>query len=98
MSMQYPVEQFTALERLNICRHAFIRRIAGIDVAHDKAEALRRLDDAHREIRTAVGFGDWPLVTAEQVHGDKIAVIDSPVQSDKDFGGCDGLITSQRGI
>ena len=95
---QFPVEQFPALTTTGVCRDAFIRRIPGIDVAHDKAEVLKRLDGAHREIRAALGMGDWPLLTAEQVHDNRIAVIDRPMLSDKHFGGCDGLITNQPGL
>ena len=95
---QFPVEQFPALTATGVCRSAFVRRIPGIDVAHDKAEVLKRLDAAHREIRAALGMGDWPLLTAEQVHGNRMAVIDHPLQSDQHFGGCDGLITNQPGL
>jgi copper oxidase (laccase) domain-containing protein len=70
--------------------------VPGIDVSHDKAEALRRLDAAHLEIRREIGMADWPLLTAEQVHGDKIATIDLAPTSDKEFAGCDGFITNQR--
>ena len=98
--MNLPFEQFPALSAIGICRHAFIQRIPGIDVSHDKAEVLERLDAAHREIRNATGFGDWPLFTAEQIHGNNIAVIDScsrgPVG--REFPGCDGIITNQRGV
>ena len=58
--MQSPFEQFPALSAIGICRHAFAQRIPGIDVSHDKAEVLKRLDAAHREIRNAIGVGDWP--------------------------------------
>jgi copper oxidase (laccase) domain-containing protein len=75
--MLFSFEQFPALNAIGICRHVFIQRIPGIDVSHDKAEVLERLDAAHIEIRSAIGIGDWPLFTAEQVHGNKIAVIDS---------------------
>src|SRR4029077_10757501 len=75
--MHLPFEQFPALSAIGICRHVFIQRIPGIDVSHDKAEVLERLDAAHREIRNATGFGDWPLFTAEQIHGNEIVVIDS---------------------
>jgi copper oxidase (laccase) domain-containing protein len=88
-------EQFPAIDRLAICRHAFIRRIPGIDVAHDKAKALEGLDAVHREIRVALGMGDWPLLTAEQVHGNRIAVLDRPLPNGQTFAGCDGLITNQ---
>jgi polyphenol oxidase len=95
-----PFEQFPALSAIGICRHVFTHRIPGIDVSHDKAEVLKRLDTAHREIRNAIGMGDWPLFTAQQVHGNKIAVADDcgrrPVGGE--FPGCDGLITNQRGV
>src|SRR5216117_3855094 len=79
--MHLPFEQFPALSAIGICRHVFTQRIPGIDVSHDKAEVLKRLDAAHREIRNAIGVGDWPLFTAEQIHGNKIAVIDPLIQS-----------------
>ncbi len=98
--MQLPFEQFPALSAIGICRHVFTQRIPGIDVSHDKAEVLKRLDAAHREIRNAIGVGDWPLRTAEQIHGNKIAVVDScsrgPVG--REFPGCDGIITNQGGV
>jgi len=110
--MDRPFEQFPALSAIGICRHAFAQRIPGIDVSHDKAEVLERLDTAHREIREATGFGDWPLFTAQQVHGNKIAVIDE-VESvlgahrrrhgvasllGREFPACDGIITNQRSV
>jgi copper oxidase (laccase) domain-containing protein len=93
-----PVEYFPALQAITFCRHAFIERIPGIDVSHDKAEALKRLDAVHREIRREIGMGDWPLLTAQQIHGDKIAIIDRLVAGDKEFAGCDGIITNQKQI
>jgi copper oxidase (laccase) domain-containing protein len=96
--MQVPFEQFPALSAIEICRHVFTRRIPDIDVSHNKAEALRRLESAHREIRNAIGIGDWPLLTPQQIHGDKIAFVDAPVKSDEEFSGCDGIITNQHGV
>jgi purine-nucleoside/S-methyl-5'-thioadenosine phosphorylase / adenosine deaminase len=98
-------EQFPALSGIGICRHAFTQRIPGIDVSHDKAEVLKRLNAAHGEIRRAVGMGDWPLFTAQQVHGNKIAVINRTDCSgsrvgciDNEFSSCDGMVTNQPGI
>jgi hypothetical protein len=101
-----PFEQFPALSAIGICRHAFTQRIPGIDVSRDKAEMLKRLDAAHRGIRNAIGVGDWPLLAAQQIHGNKIAVANevrlarradrTPVG--REFPGCDGIITNQRGI
>ena len=109
--MHLPFEQFPALSAIEICRHVFTQRIPGIDVSHDKAEVLERLEAAHREIRKAVGIGDWPLFTAEQAHGNKIAMVEigSPLRADRgrhgvaslpgrEFPGCDGIITNERGV
>jgi copper oxidase (laccase) domain-containing protein len=109
---QLPIQSFQALNDTGICRHAFIRRIAGIDVAHEKAEALKRLDKIHREIRREIRMADWPLLTAEQIHGDKIAIVDevgsgrctdrgrrsAASQPNREFLGCDGIVTNQREI
>jgi polyphenol oxidase len=96
--MQLAFEQFPALSAIGICRHVFTQRIPGIDVSRAKAEALERLGAAHREIRNAIGVGDWPRITAQQIHRDKVAFVGASVESDKEFSGCDGLITNQRGI
>jgi YfiH family protein len=101
--MPLPFEEFPALSGIGICRHAFTQRIPGIDVSHDKAEVLKRLDAAHREIRNAIGVGDWPLFTAQQIHGNKIAVVDEVGSAQRsipirEFPGCDGIITNQRDI
>ncbi len=110
--MGFPFEHFPALSAIGICRHVFTQRIPGIDLSHDKAEVLKWLDAAHREIRNAIGVGDWPLFTAQQIHGNKIAVVDevgSALRADRgrrgaaslpnrEFPGCDGIITNQRGV
>ena len=104
--MQLPFEQFPPLSAIGICRHAFTQRIPGINVSDDKTEVLKRLDAAHREIRNSVGLGEWPLFTAQQVHGDRIAVVDGPalaLRADRsvastEFRGCDGIISDQRGV
>ena len=91
------IEQFPALQQ-DICRHGFIERVPAIDVSGKKAAALKALETAHQEAKYSLGMGDWPLLTAKQVHGNHIASIDQPVKSDKCFAGCDGLITAQRRI
>lgn len=93
----FPVEQFAALSAIGGVRHGFVTRVAGIDGRHDKPEALRRLDRVHREVREQLGVGRLPFVTAEQVHGNKIGVVDAAPTDDRCFDGCDGLITNQPG-
>jgi polyphenol oxidase len=107
-----PFEQFPALSAIGICRHVFTQRIPGIDVSHDKAEMMKRLNAAHGEIQRAVGMEDWPLFTAQQIHGNKVAIVDeigSGLRTDRgrrgaaslpsrEFRGCDAIITNQRGV
>ncbi|PYK07992.1 MAG: hypothetical protein DME65_15150, partial [Verrucomicrobia bacterium] len=46
----------------------------------------------------AIGVGDWPLFTAQQIHGNNVMIVDSPGCADHKFSGCDGIITNQRGV
>lgn len=107
--MPLPFEQFPALDAIGICRHVFTQRIPGIDVSHDKAEVLERLGAAHQTIREATGLGNWPFFTAQQVHGNKIAVVDQAIGAvgggreaarspGHEFTACDGIITNQQGV
>src|SRR5436305_7457484 len=102
---QLPFEQFPALSAIEICRHLFTQRIPGVDVSTDKVKVLKRLEAAHRQLRNAIGAGDWPLLTAQQIHGNKIAILERAVTSavlsgvgGRKFPGCDGIITNQRGV
>jgi polyphenol oxidase len=98
MTKRETIERFPALDVLGIFCAAFIRRIPGIDVTQGKAEALKRLEAAHLEARNSLGITEWPVVTGEQVHGDRLTVIDAPIAADQHFSGCDGFITNQRQI
>lgn len=93
-----PAEEFAAIARVNGIPHAFTHRIPGIDVRHDKAEALRRLDDVHRQVRMSCGLGEMPFITAEQVHGNRVAVVGSSVAANECYAGSDGLITNRHRI
>lgn len=56
-----------------------------------------RLEAAHLDIRGGLGLGEWPLVTAEQIHGDRIAIIDKTASSEN-LAGYDGFITNHRAV
>ena len=92
-----PIETFTALERAG-CVHGFVGRVPGIELSHDKAVVLENLDKIHRQAREILGLDNRKFITARQVHGNKIAVVDSPAESDHSFEDCDGLITNQRDV
>ena len=95
---QLPVEHFTALSALPQVIHGFTLRVPGIEMSHDKAEALARLDGVHRKIRAEHQLGAAPFITAQQIHGKEIAVVNAAISADKCFGNCDGIIADQRGI
>lgn len=76
-------------------RAHFIGLIPGVDVRVPRGEAMARLEPFHRNLlRTAAG--DQPLVTAEQVHGSVVVIVDSPKKDP--VPGTDGLVTTTRGL
>jgi copper oxidase (laccase) domain-containing protein len=95
---QLSAEQFPALSAQSGIVHGFTLRAAGVEVSQDKAEALARLDGVHRAIRKEHGLGRAPFITAQQVHGERVGLVDGAITADKCFDSCDGLITNQRGV
>jgi copper oxidase (laccase) domain-containing protein len=95
---QLPAEKFSALNALPGVAHGFTLRVAGIEVSTDKMEALARLDRVHQEIRRENGLGDAPFITAQQIHGARIGLVDHATSKGKCFESCDGLITNQPGV
>ena len=86
-----PVETFPALAEIAAVRHGFIGRVPGLDVKVERETALARLDGFHAEARNCVGLGDRVFITAEQIHGCEVAVVDA--RSAAPVAGADGLIT-----
>jgi len=95
---QLSAEYFPALGVLPNVVHGFTLRVPGIEMSHDKMEALARLDGVHREIRREHGLGEAPFMTAQQVHGVRIGLVDVTSAGDQCFDSCDGLLTNQRGV
>jgi copper oxidase (laccase) domain-containing protein len=92
---QMDVEQFPALSALAV-PHGFTWRVAGLDVTTDRALALERLEGYHRQAQAELGLGEFPLLTAEQVHGKEVALVrrDEPIPP-LPFPGCDGIVTNR---
>jgi len=88
-----PSETFAPLN-LPFIRHAFIDRIPGLDVTVERTEALWRLDEYHTQARRELGCADKVFVTAEQVHGNKVAVFEggAPLVA----AGADGVVTNEK--
>ena len=95
---QLSAEHFPALSAVPSSAHGFTLRVPGLEMSHDKAGALARLDGIHREIRKAHGLAAMPFVTAQQVHGKQIGVIKSQPTANHCFKNCDGIVTDQAGV
>ncbi len=96
-SSEVPIERFPALEAAG-ARHGFVRRVPGIAVDIEKAVVLRNLDQVHQQARAELGLAQHAFITARQVHGDEIAIVDSPPPGDVCFEGADGIVTNQRNV
>jgi copper oxidase (laccase) domain-containing protein len=95
---QLPAEHFPALSAAPGSVHGFTLRVPGLEMSHEKAEALARLDGIHREIRRGHGLDAIRFVTAEQVHGKQIGVIRARTTANSCFQNCDGIVTDQAGV
>jgi copper oxidase (laccase) domain-containing protein len=86
------VETFPALEAVPGIIHVFTGRAEGIDVAVDREAALARLEGSHAEVRESIGLRDRIFITAQQVHGADVAVVDCNTQAP--VPDVDGLISA----
>ena len=96
MTAALPIETFPALEALAGITHGFTGRVPGLDVKMDRELALRRLDEHHARARRELGLAAKTFVTAEQVHGREVAVVDENTASP--VPGVDGLITASPAV
>jgi len=88
------IELFHPLVAVPGLRAAFIPRVPGVDVVTDRATALSRLSPAHTEFMRAWGFDPALVATAEQIHGDTVALAE---RADC-YLGADGLVTTVPGL
>jgi len=86
--------RFEPLAALRGITAAFLPRVPGLDVATDRSTALARLAPFHAEMLRARGLDTARLATAEQIHGDGVAVATAAGAS----AGADGLVTAERGL
>ena len=91
-----PLETFPALTALPGLVHGFTGRVAGLDVQADRAIAMQRLDGFHAAARAGLGLAEKPCVTAEQVHGCAVAIVDAHTAAP--VPGVDGLITASPAV
>jgi copper oxidase (laccase) domain-containing protein len=87
-----PFETFPALAVVPGLVHAFTLRVPGLEVSVGREAALARLESAQAEVRAQLGLGARRFLTAEQVHGAGVAVVDAKTPAP--VAAVDGLITA----
>ena len=91
------IEKFPALDRFDFIRAGFVCRIPGIEPAGDRESMLSRLQSRHKQAREELGMGGMRYATAEQTHGNGVAVVGPGGETGR-FGGVDALVTAMPGI
>ena len=94
--MKACVETPAGLGEIPGIKALFVGRIPGVDVRLERAESMALLAPLHLRILEREGLGSFPLVTAEQVHGDDVRWIEVPPTAP--VAGVDGLATSTKGV
>lgn len=91
------VERFEALDMIPSVKHSMLLRAPGIDVSLDRQGALSNLRHYYRAGVAALGYGLEDAATAEQVHGNSVARVDSAQGFDFPVAGADALVTGRPG-
>ena len=94
--MSILVETFPAVAIGGQFSNAFIGRVSDLDVTTDRESALESLAEHHQQARRDLGFGEMAFVTAEQVHGDEVAIVDETTRSP--VAGADALVTNRPDV
>ncbi len=94
--MRGALASFAALDALPGIAAHLVEKIPRLDVALGKNEAMALLAPYQQQILRNNGLGSYPLITAEQVHGNQVAVIDAP--RSLPIPETDGIATSTKGL
>lgn len=99
--MNAAADDFPALGVLNALpgvKVSFFARIPGVPVVVERAEAMQILAPHHHSMLQDTGLGSRPFITAEQIHGNSIAVVDEVGPDQPAIPGVDGLFTTRRNV
>jgi copper oxidase (laccase) domain-containing protein len=94
--MSTPVEIYPSLAAGGACLNAFVGRIAALEVETDRDTAMQRLASYHEQARYDLGFEGMAFVTAEQVHGNGVAIVGESTQPPVE--GVDALVTNRPNV
>ncbi len=92
------LETFPALNALVAFTHAFTLRQPEVPVDADKAIALERLRPSFEDAIAGLGYTSEELVTGEQVHGNRVAVVEEPVRDGFPLAGVDGVVSDRSDL
>ena len=101
MNFHVDMIRFPLLERFSWLVHGFTVRQEGVDVNAGRGEVLARLRENHRKILDSQGVEVERLRLAEQVHGNRVAVVDGIAANSGSYRpapNADGLVTASQGI
>lgn len=85
--------RFPQLSGESTCLHGFATRVPGVEPDFDKQTVLRQLEPSHQEVRRTLGLELRRFVTAEQIHGNRVAVVRAGGEGDVCLPGVDALVT-----
>lgn len=95
-SMKMPPGFLDPLRPMPGVRGDFIERMPGVPVEGEREEVLERLRPRHAvRVRERFGVDDW--WRAEQVHGNRVAVVEEEGGPPALVAGVDGLLTRRSG-
>ncbi len=77
--------------------HRFLLRQPEVDACGERDEVIARLRPEHLRQVKALGFAETALVTAQQVHGDEVAVLREDTPPGHEFAAADGLVSNVPG-
>jgi polyphenol oxidase len=90
-------EYLARINSLSGVEARFMGRVNAVEVDHDRMATVKRLEPFHKGVVEEMGFTWDQCWRAEQVHGDKIAVVKSGEMA-KVIEGVDGLISADAGV
>lgn len=77
--------------------HRFLLRQPGVEVSGERDEVIARLRAEHLRQVVEMGFAEAALATAQQVHGDQVAVVGEDTPPGHEFAAADGLVCNVPG-
>lgn len=87
---------FPALEALGCVEHFFTLRATALGEDPKSDESLRAIREQHERALQTIGYSRRKLAVAEQVHGNRIAVLNE--RPELPVAKTDGLLTKRRGL